>query len=123
MNNCSICFEGYDQDRPALHTPCKHTFHTECLKTWCKACSKAVHIPCPICRYNLHHTISDLFPNEQWVIIRKAFIQCTGDIVFKVLNMVYANDSIDKEIFENPADIKPFVLCCLSSYFSGANAL
>lgn len=46
LDECSICLEDMERDVSVM--PCKHYFHTRCLKTW------VTHdMRCPICRYHL----------------------------------------------------------------------
>jgi hypothetical protein len=43
---CSICFHDFSGNLKTHTTPCKHTFHAECLESWL-GCSAT---GCPICR-------------------------------------------------------------------------
>lgn len=47
-NNCSICFESLHNSDSVTKTPCGHSFHYDCLRSW-----KAGHNTCPICRARL----------------------------------------------------------------------
>lgn len=43
--SCSICFENYDTKSNLCALPCKHKFHSKCIKEWLN-----VDRTCPICR-------------------------------------------------------------------------
>ena len=50
---CTICMDPIDLLSPHapaewMHTPCKHTFHTQCLAEW-----MAIRAECPVCRSSL----------------------------------------------------------------------
>jgi hypothetical protein len=50
---CSICFEDIKKNQHVQILDCKHEFHNQCFKSWCK--SKAQHtfappVTCPLCR-------------------------------------------------------------------------
>lgn len=42
---CTICLESFVPNEHVLVTPCKHTFHADCITPWVKS-----HGKCPICR-------------------------------------------------------------------------
>ena len=42
---CSICFDGYKDDKPVRKLDCQHHFHMECNDKW-----MAINDSCPICR-------------------------------------------------------------------------
>jgi hypothetical protein len=44
--DCSICIEEFKQEDVVTKLPCKHIFHTTCIKHW--LCSEKV--TCPSCR-------------------------------------------------------------------------
>lgn len=45
---CSICLDTISKDRNIWITPCKHTFHGDCLMKWCVSDDT-----CPVCRSDL----------------------------------------------------------------------
>jgi hypothetical protein len=56
QNICPIC---RDDENPmnndnSIRTPCKHTFHKECLKEWCQTSNTT----CPSCRTDISQTCS-----------------------------------------------------------------
>jgi len=53
---CAICLENI-QNKSVYHTPCKHTYHTECLRTQISNSSCPTPYNCAICRNNLYHII------------------------------------------------------------------
>jgi hypothetical protein len=46
---CSICFEGYDSDHPAIMLECRHIFGAKCLREHIERGASA----CPMCRISL----------------------------------------------------------------------
>eukprot|EP00794_Sanderia_malayensis_P009804 gene9804-10809_t len=46
---CAVCKEAYKLDEKALKLPCKHLFHSECVKPWLE-----LHDSCPVCRCSLN---------------------------------------------------------------------
>jgi Ring finger domain len=42
---CAICHETVQKDTPIMNTPCMHSFHFQCLRTW-----MSTKDTCPICR-------------------------------------------------------------------------
>lgn len=46
FNECSVCIEEFENDDCITELPCKHIFHTSCIKNW--LCREKV--TCPSCR-------------------------------------------------------------------------
>ena len=34
--NCPICLKSFEQDEVVNNLPCKHRFHSDCIKQWLK---------------------------------------------------------------------------------------
>ena len=47
---CSICYEGYQEDNDAMVLSCGHQFHTLCLQRWRSAAQQGANMGCPMCR-------------------------------------------------------------------------
>lgn len=76
MDPCSICHRRH-ADPPnnrTLTTPCNHTFHVACLRTWTQRSDT-----CPLCRragvkQNLNHQVFDKWTNHMvrlWNLVRR----------------------------------------------------
>lgn len=48
INDCCICYTGYDTEHKAGKLQCEHVFHNECVKEWLNT-SKT----CPLCRSHI----------------------------------------------------------------------
>ena len=48
--DCSICFDTCTSKTEAYQSPCGHTYHLKCMKTWAQFC-KRPKLTCPICRF------------------------------------------------------------------------
>lgn len=48
LEECPICLTAYSADKEIVRTACGHTFHLECLATWCRN-----RVACPLCREQL----------------------------------------------------------------------
>lgn len=46
---CGICVDEYTKNDPIVVLPCKHYFHTECIRHW--LCNEKV--TCPLCRFDV----------------------------------------------------------------------
>ena len=51
-NNCPICHDTMLNNGPTRTTPCKHTFHSECLDTWLRRKNT-----CPLCRERIQEPV------------------------------------------------------------------
>jgi hypothetical protein len=51
-DNCNICLEQYGADTTVTKLPCRHVFHTECIKAW--LCGEKIN--CPVCRHDVRNT-------------------------------------------------------------------
>ncbi|CAG8434525.1 5338_t:CDS:2 [Diversispora eburnea] len=56
---CPVCKDEFQIDEEAIHLPCTHTFHGDCIKPWLK-----VNGTCPVCRYSLVSTENDQNQNH-----------------------------------------------------------
>ncbi|KAF5295120.1 hypothetical protein FQA39_LY13271 [Lamprigera yunnana] len=45
---CDICLKEYEKDETINIMPCKHKFHSECIKAWLEKTNS-----CPLCRHEL----------------------------------------------------------------------
>ncbi|KAF3781933.1 E3 ubiquitin-protein ligase, partial [Nymphaea thermarum] len=45
---CPICLEGFDTDREARETPCRHRYHKDCINKWLEN-----HNTCLVCRFQM----------------------------------------------------------------------
>jgi E3 ubiquitin-protein ligase BIG BROTHER-like protein len=45
---CNICQFEYRDGEKAMHLPCRHQFHPDCIKEWFKE-----NRTCPVCRYEV----------------------------------------------------------------------
>jgi len=52
-DNCPICKEHMDNVENIVTTDCDHTFHKNCLRTWCQSQADT---KCPICREPISNT-------------------------------------------------------------------
>jgi len=43
--NCPICLKNFEQDDIVNNLPCKHRFHSDCIKQWLQKTNS-----CPVCR-------------------------------------------------------------------------
>lgn len=58
IDECSVCYEPITA-RNGIQLPCKHTYHTKCLRRWVNS----NHATCPYCRSALpDHVIDRLSP-------------------------------------------------------------
>ncbi|KAL6223911.1 hypothetical protein ACLB2K_002768 [Fragaria x ananassa] len=48
MEVCAVCIEALELGDEIRETPCKHTYHSRCIRQWL-----AHHTSCPICRHQL----------------------------------------------------------------------
>lgn len=51
-DNCNICLEQYKEGVSVTKLPCKHIFHTECIKAW--LCGEKIN--CPVCRHDVRES-------------------------------------------------------------------
>ena len=42
--NCPICLKNFEQDDIVNSLPCKHRFHSECIKQWLQKVTKSMYI-------------------------------------------------------------------------------
>lgn len=54
IEECSVCYEHITQ-RNGITLPCKHTFHTKCVKKWIVG----NHTTCPYCRAPIGDDVMD----------------------------------------------------------------
>lgn len=45
---CPICLQLLEENQTVRKTPCDHTFHSDCLDSWC-----VKNVNCPVCRHDL----------------------------------------------------------------------
>ncbi|KAL6226369.1 hypothetical protein ACLB2K_000331 [Fragaria x ananassa] len=48
MEVCAVCIEAMELGDEVRETPCKHTYHSRCIRQWL-----AHHSSCPMCRHQL----------------------------------------------------------------------
>jgi hypothetical protein len=53
QENCNICLEQYVEGVSVTKLPCKHLFHTECIKAW--LCGEKIN--CPVCRHDVRESL------------------------------------------------------------------
>merc|ERR1719401_2763741 len=61
-DECSICQDSFDAEKPIKRTPCGHYFHEECLGNWLGNFARS----CPLCRNDLEEALEhrDAFDME-----------------------------------------------------------
>lgn len=47
-DSCAICLIEFEKGEEVRTTPCRHTYHRECIDNWCRN-----RLSCPICRHPL----------------------------------------------------------------------
>ena len=52
VSSCPICSEDYTNQEAVTKLPCDHIYHKDCVMPWLE--SKRT---CPICRFELKHTV------------------------------------------------------------------
>ncbi|KRW99425.1 hypothetical protein PPERSA_12529 [Pseudocohnilembus persalinus] len=57
---CSICYNQFEKGDIIRQTPCKHLFHTECIKPWFKNSQQ-----CPNCRFEIQEHFNKIENQEQ----------------------------------------------------------
>jgi len=62
--DCPICTNPLT-DNPTIETDCKHTFHRDCLRTWCNIPRFNNITPCPMCRSRINNTCNELNHENQ----------------------------------------------------------
>ena len=106
-NECSICFEEYSQDDPAIElhntlsvngaiTPIEpHSFHFNCIKTHAEnRGNNFEHIECPLCREKItkdraiNVRIKNLFPSRINFVLQNLFNNPINNIVNPVANAI-----------------------------------
>ena len=60
---CAICLEKIRKN-DLIYTECKHPFHVNCLKGWCKTKENHINVPCPYCRQPINETCSFIYDLE-----------------------------------------------------------
>jgi hypothetical protein len=69
---CSICSENPDTYNAFL-TPCNHTFHKTCLKTWLDTCMSSGRTQtCPLCRRELNDVLNEMSDRDRDVYLNYA---------------------------------------------------
>lgn len=53
-DHCNICLEQYKEGISVTKLPCKHLFHTECIKAW--LCGEKIN--CPVCRHDVRENLN-----------------------------------------------------------------
>ena len=55
--DCSICLKPMNNVNVLIATDCNHTFHKDCLRSWCQ---NQANTKCPLCRKPISNTCTDL---------------------------------------------------------------
>ena len=55
-NKCSVCLVEFQDDDNVMILPCKHYYHTNCIKEWLKEYD----YKCPVCRYECGKTKNNI---------------------------------------------------------------
>ena len=85
--SCVICHECYT-DNNSFSTPCDHTFHKECLKTWFNTQSANNRTQtCPLCRRELINVLNDMPEQTRYDYIENAM---RNDIIINEIHAVLA---------------------------------
>jgi hypothetical protein len=86
--SCSICLDEFVPESQLYTIPCKHLFHTDCLKDWV-----AENYKCPVCRCEIAKYKVDLEEEDEEDIERLELsiepdeIEDHGDFVINVYNV------------------------------------
>lgn len=83
VDDCALCLQTV-RNKQVFLTPCKHMFHTQCLRKWininrCPVTMELVYDkikvgscygPCPMCRNNVHIPVTN---EKECKIVKKLF--------------------------------------------------
>lgn len=45
---CSVCLDGFSEGVGVTVLPCRHQFHSECIRKWMR--QRGASVPCPVCK-------------------------------------------------------------------------
>ena len=98
--SCSICLDEFVPESQLYTIPCKHLFHTSCLKDWV-----AENYKCPVCRGDIAEHHADLGDDAEDGIFVHDEVHVGEDdnviVVYNVDNDIYNFDDI---IIHEPED-------------------
>ena len=53
LDECSICLSAFQAGQTLTTLPCKHSFHSDCIRRWCATVKLEDDLTCPLCKQSI----------------------------------------------------------------------
>lgn len=53
VDECSICLSAFQEGHTLTTLPCRHCFHSDCIRKWCTTAKPQDDLTCPLCKQSI----------------------------------------------------------------------